>query len=243
MSGRRTLKLLAAMLLGFAVVLGCGIALGELLSLAERSNGSTSPDASITSWLVAHRSHGLTTLARVLSTLGSQIILGPLTAIVAAALLMRRRFLSAGMLVAAWGGAICLYSLTKLVVDRMRPPSAIWLTHVARTSSFPSGHATQSLATLTAIVLVSTAWVSGGRRAAWVLALVLAIMIGCSRVYLGVHWATDVASGWLIGTAWIAVSVWLVARWEVASSRSGDPDSRPHPYGARHGRPDRIRAR
>ncbi len=200
--------LVAVLLASFGVVLGCAIATGELLRLAEQPGGSTAPDSSITSWMVAHRTGGLTTLARVCSTVGSQTVLLPATALVAVVLVARRRLLPAGLLVAAWGGAIGLYNLTKYVVDRPRPPADIWLTHVTSTS-FPSGHATQSLATFVALALVGALWLPRARRPGRVLALVLAAAVGCSRVYLGVHWATDVAAGWLIGGAWVAIVIGL----------------------------------
>jgi hypothetical protein len=57
---------LALALLSFAVVLGCAIAGGELLAMAERPDGSTAFDSSITSWMVARRTHELTALARAL---------------------------------------------------------------------------------------------------------------------------------------------------------------------------------
>jgi membrane-associated phospholipid phosphatase len=208
-----------ALVAGFAVILGCAIAAGELLRLLERPHGATGVDASITSWMVAHRASALMTLARGLSTVGSQVLLTPLTALAAGVLLWRRRFVLAGLLVVTWGGAILLYSLTKDVVDRMRPPKAIWLTDVRRSSSFPSGHAVQSLATFLALALVAGVW---WPRAGWparIVAIVLAAGVGWSRVYLGVHWATDVAAGWLIAAAWVAFVVWLVGL--AGSTRSG----------------------
>jgi undecaprenyl-diphosphatase len=210
--GRRitTPMLLMVAILGwFAVILGCAIAAGELLELAERADGSTAIDSSITSWVVAHRTHALTSMARLLSTLGSQTVLIPVVALVAVALLGRRRFVLAGLLVAAWGGAIGLYSLTKHFVDRMRPPTDIWLTEVGRTSSFPSGHATQSLATFLALVLVGAVLLPRARWPGRAIAIALAIGVGWSRVYLGVHWATDVGTGWLIAAAWLTIVVWL----------------------------------
>jgi hypothetical protein len=111
----------AVALLLFAGVLGLAVATGELLELAERPDGSTGFDSSITSWVVAHRTAGLTAAARLFSTLGSQTILIPVTAIVTVALVGRRRFVTAGLLVAAWGGAIGLYSLTKHFVQRSAP--------------------------------------------------------------------------------------------------------------------------
>ena len=213
------------MLVCFAVILGCAIAAGELLELAEHPDGSTAIDSSITSWVVAHRTHALTSVARLLSTLGSQTVLIPLTAIATVALLGRRRWVLAGLVVAAWGGAIGLYSLTKYFVHRMRPPMDIWLTDVGRTSSFPSGHATQSLATFFALALVGAAILPTVRWPGRVIALALTIGVGWSRVYLGVHWATDVGAGWLIAAAWLTIVVRLAgATGSFQWRRRGDRD-------------------
>ena len=218
---------LVALLVAFGLVLGCAIGAGELLKLVEHSDGSTSLDSSITSWAVAHRTSGLTTLARVLSTVGSQTTLLPLTAVVTVLLVARRQLALAALLVASWGGAIGLYSLTKYFVHRTRPPMDIWLTNVGRTTSFPSGHATQSTGALLALALVAAVWLSGVRRWALVLAVVLAFGIGCSRVYLGVHWTTDVVAGWLIGATWVAVVVAVVRRGWPQSTGTGTVQSAP----------------
>lgn len=204
--------MIAATLAGFALILGCAIGAGELLKVVERADGSTSLDSSITAWVVAHRTGGLTTVAHVLSTLGSQAVLLPLTALVTVLLLMRRHLAPSGLLVACWGGALVLYSVTKYFVRRPRPPMDIWLTHVGKTTSFPSGHATQSLATFVALALAGAVWLSGLRRTAVALGIVLAIGVGWSRVYLGVHWTTDVLAGWLIAAAWVTVVVRQTAR-------------------------------
>lgn len=203
------MRLLGLMLGSFAAVLLCAVACGDLLGLAERPDGSTALDSSVTSWLVAHRASGWTTLAHALSALGSQAVLTPATVVVAVALLTRRRFVLAATLIAGWGGALLLYNLTKHFVQRPRPPSDLWLTDVGRTTSFPSGHATQSLATLVMLVAVIAARRSRPRRLGLVVALVLAAGVGWSRAYLGVHWTTDVLAGWLIATAWVSVVVWL----------------------------------
>jgi len=223
--------LIAVTVVGFAVILGCAVVAGELLGVAERPDGSTAVDSSITAWVVAHRAQWLTGAARVLSTLGSQAFLGPVVGIVTAGLVGRRRFVLAGLLVAVWGGAIGLYSLTKHFVHRMRPPADLWLTKVTSTS-FPSGHATQSVATFLALVFVGAVWLPKARWPGRAIAFALAIGVGWSRVYLGVHWATDVGAGWLIAVAWITVAAWLARaarsieqrpRW-LPSPRSGSPD-------------------
>ena len=201
--------LVVAMLASFAIVLGCAVLSGHLLRLAEHPNGSTPIDNSITSWVIAHRTHWLTSVARLLSTLGSQAVLTPLTAIVTVVLVWRRQLVMAAFLLAAWGGAIGLYNLTKDFVQRMRPPTDIWLTDVGRTSSFPSGHATQSLATFGALVVVGAVLLPNARWPIRAIALTLAVGVGWSRVYLGVHWATDVGAGWLIAAAWLTIVIWL----------------------------------
>ena len=217
--------LLVATLVCFAVILGCAIATGEVLELAEHPDGSTVIDSSITSWVVAHRTHPLTSAARLLSTLGSQMVLIPLTVIATVTLLGRRRWVLAGLVVATWGGAIGMYSLTKHFVHRMRPPMDIWLTDVGRTSAFPSGHATQSLATYLALMLVGSVMLPTARWPGRAIALALALGVGWSRVYLGVHWATDVGAGWLIAAAWLTIVVWLAqAAGAIQWRRPGDPE-------------------
>jgi undecaprenyl-diphosphatase len=202
---------LAAVLVGFGVIVGLAVAAGSLLALAQAPDGSTPFDHSITSWFVAHRTDGLTTLARAFTNIGSQNVLLPVVAIIAVALLARRRLALAGVLVLAWAGALGLYNLVKQIVGRPRPPMDIWITHPGG-SAFPSGHATQSLATFTAIAFVVGALVPKARWPSAVLAVVLALGVGCSRVYLGVHWATDVIAGWLIAAAWATIVVAVAKR-------------------------------
>jgi undecaprenyl-diphosphatase len=199
--------LVAAVALSFGVVLGATIGAGELLGLAERPDGSTGFDRSITSWSVEHRASWLTSVARALSTVGSQKVLLPLVAVVTIVLIVRRAGRSAVLLVVLWAGALELYALAKTVVDRPRPPMHLWLTSAA-SWAFPSGHATQSLSTFAALALVCASVFPAARRPGLALAVALAAGVGWSRVYLGVHWATDVLAGWLAAACWVA----LVAR-------------------------------
>jgi undecaprenyl-diphosphatase len=196
----------------FGVILGCGVAAGKLLKHAEAPNGSTPFDSSITSWMVAHRDAVLTAVARALSAVGSQKVLAPVAALAAVLLLARRRLVATVALVVAWGGAIGLYSLVKHFVMRPRPPADIRLMHVV-SSSFPSGHATQSLATFVAVTAVLCAvFLHTRNTVAAVVAVALAAAVGWSRVYLGVHWTTDVMAGWLVGAAWVSAVLWLSRR-------------------------------
>jgi undecaprenyl-diphosphatase len=143
-------------------------------------------------------------VARALSTIGSQKVLIPLVAVVAIVVVARRALEPAVLLVVIWAGAIELYALAKHVVGRPRPPMHLWLTSASSTA-FPSGHATQSLSTFAALALVAAVVVSTPRRPALAVAAVIAAGVGCSRVYLGVHWATDVLAGWLAAACWVAL--------------------------------------
>jgi undecaprenyl-diphosphatase len=108
------------------------------------------------------------------------------------------------------------------MVSRSRPPQ---LTAVLgeHSFSFPSGHTTG-----TTVVWLLSAWMVGrwvigrgaGRVVVWVAALLMIIAVGATRVYLGVHFPSDVLAGWALGSAW-AVTIALVARvWEQAPHRS-----------------------
>lgn len=103
--------------------------------------------------------------------------------------------------------------LLKLGFDRPRPDLVAHLAH-ANSSSFPSGHAMLSAVTyLTLGVLLARA--HERRRTKIIVmtyAVTLTLLIGASRVYLGVHWPTDVLAGWALGAAWAALW-WLLAWW------------------------------
>ena len=125
------------------------------------------------------------------------------------------------VLVSVGGGAV-LSNLLKLAIERPRPELVARLVEV-NTTSFPSGHATLAAVTyLTLGALLSR--VEARRRAkiyVLTVAVTLTLLIGVSRIYLGVHWPTDVLAGWCVGAAW-ATLCWRLA---LALQRSGKVDS------------------
>ena len=82
---------------------------------------------------------------------------------------------------------------------------------VVKTSSFPSGHAANSMIFYLALALVLTAGTRWHRPAA-VAALLLSLLIGTSRVMLGVHWPSDVVGGWAFGLLWVLLTLRLAGR-------------------------------
>jgi undecaprenyl-diphosphatase len=109
-------------------------------------------------------------------------------------------------------GGTAISSLLKMGFDRPRPD----IPHAARvfTASFPSGHATLSAVTFLTLGSLLTR-VTADRRVKiyfMALAVFLTVLVGVSRVYLGVHFPSDVLAGWCVGAAW-AVLCWAGALW------------------------------
>ena len=150
-------------------------------------------------------------LARDVTGLGSVVVLALLTVASAGFLLLqRKRHLAIYLLLAVTTGTIGS-SLLKWGFHRPRP-DLVAHGHVVYTSSFPSGHSMMSAVVfLTLGVLLATAQ---SKRVMQVYVLAIAVLVtvavGISRVYLGVHWPTDVLAGWAAGCGW-ALLCWGVA--------------------------------
>ncbi|GGR35202.1 phosphatase PAP2 family protein [Deinococcus ruber] len=158
-------------------------------------------------WLHAHSTPLLDQIAVVLATVGGATVIAPLSAVLAY-LLYRRSFIASRFFVVAVLGAALLNGIMKLTFHRARPE--LWPRLLPETgASFPSGHSMYSAAFVTALILLAWPtryrWVSLGLGAAFTL------LVGWSRVDLGVHFPTDVLAGWLSGAAW-ALGVYSVLR-------------------------------
>jgi undecaprenyl-diphosphatase len=206
-SGRPTQRDVARLALGVVTAFGVSLAavllLGAVLAPHFTRNGPTSFDSHVTRWFVDRRSDTLTTAMKALTWLGSSAIIVPVALIVVAILLRRHAWYLAVFLALCVAGASLVSVLAKHIIDRDRPPDVIRLQHTT-TSSFPSGHATQAAATYLALafVLVAVSRSSKLHVIGWIAAGIIIVAVGVSRVYLGVHWATDVIAGWLLGITW-----------------------------------------
>ena len=147
---------------------------------------------------------------RDVTALGGFTVLTLVTLVATLAFAMHRRWTHAGVMAGTILLAQACSRLLKNVYDRPRPDLAPHLVEVY-SGSFPSGHAMLSAATyLTLAALIAHLEVTRRARVLiFVLALLLMAAIGFSRVYLGVHWPSDVAAGWCVGAAW-ALAAWLV---------------------------------
>jgi membrane-associated phospholipid phosphatase len=162
---------------------------------------------------IEERTPNLTTLAVLVTTLGSTVAMALLAVAVGAWCWWRGRRADAVLAVGAMAGASLVFRLLKVWLDRSRPPAADRL--VAETNeSLPSGHATMSIVVVGTIVVLAWAGRGAWARAAMVGAAAAWIgAVGATRVYLGVHWVSDVLAGWAVGAAWLALCVTVWLRW------------------------------
>ena len=150
---------------------------------------------------------------RDFTALGSTGVLVFITLGVAGFLVQRREYRMTWLVLMAIGGGMLLTTLLKEGFDRPRPDLVPHGTFVTA-ASFPSGHAMVSAATYLTLGALLARTQSRRRLKAYLLllAILLTLVISVSRVYLGVHWPTDVLAGWVAGAVWAIIS-WLVARW------------------------------
>lgn len=195
--------------LGLLVVALTAAGAGELVEHLTAGQGMALLDHPVARFVVAHRSAALTAVMRLVSSAGGPLVLGAVTA--AAGLLLgatRRSWmpvLIVGVTLAGSGG---LTLMLKAALSRPRPPLRDALAP-ADGYAFPSAHAATAaaafgvLAYLVAIRLRH--W--NAQVAVWACAAMLTALVGMSRVYLGVHWTTDVLGGWAFGLLWLTVVV------------------------------------
>jgi undecaprenyl-diphosphatase len=162
---------------------------------------------------------------RDLTALGSTSVLLFILLSVIFYLLLAGKAKAALFIFAAVAGGQLLSSLLKLGVDRPRPDLVSHLAEVY-TLSFPSGHAMLSAVTYLTLGSLMASVLPGRVLKTYVLAVavVATLLVGISRIYLGVHWPSDVLAGWCAGSAW-AMFCWLVSRqvlrWRAADGPPG----------------------
>lgn len=150
---------------------------------------------------------------RDVTSLGSFTLVICLTLIAIGYLLIDGKRAAALFVLVAIAGGVVLSEGLKHLFARPRPELVAHLVEV-QTASFPSGHAMLSAVTFLTLGALLARIQSSSRLKAYVIsvAILLTLLIGASRVYLGVHWPTDVLAGWCAGAAW-AMGCWLLASW------------------------------
>jgi membrane protein DedA with SNARE-associated domain/membrane-associated phospholipid phosphatase len=217
-------------------------------------------DPRIHDWILARRNAGLGVFFETVTWLGATAVTVPVLTVVGVVLARRRRSWAPVFDIAVvYGTAVLLHAVVGQVVHRPRPPEAAWLVS-AHGWSYPSGHTTQAVAAWGILALLVVGNASRRNRfVAGAAAAIIAILVAASRVYLGVHWATDVLGGAAMATAVLALwsgyrLSWFApaagptspktpARWESRSStriRPGGTPGAPRPIGMHRSTPDLV---
>ena len=145
--------------------------------------------------------------ARNLTSLGSSAVLVLVVGAVVGFLALARMWRNLGLVLGASLGGLVLLVVLKRAFDRPRPTVVPPLV-VETTASFPSGHAMMSAVIYLTLGTLLAQLCSGWRERVYVISVAgaLAVIIGLTRVYLGVHYPSDVLAGWSVGLAWAVAS-------------------------------------
>jgi undecaprenyl-diphosphatase len=190
-------------------------------------------DDAVLRWMGAHHTKLLDNVMLEITALGTGSSVMMMVCVAAMFLALTRHRYSALLLLVATTGGIALNNVLKIFFDRPRPHVIVWVTH-ANSSSFPSGHA------MTATVVYCTVAYLAARlqRRTWArwltlfLAGIVIALISVSRVYLGVHYPSDVAAGAIVGVAWAAfcmATLEAIQRYSRRSAPELQPDEKPAP--------------
>jgi membrane-associated phospholipid phosphatase len=176
-------------------------------------------DRPILLFLHSHASPVLDAVMVFFTKAGSALVLVPFNVMVFIILMRRCNRAAASFWALAVAGAALLNLLAKHAFARTRPD--LWISILPETTfSFPSGHAMQSMAVAAALTLL--AWPTQGRWGALVLGTCFVFLVGMSRVYLGVHYPSDILGGWAASLSWvIGLSILFKGRLARKAPRNG----------------------
>lgn len=211
-----------------------------ILVTVSLSGGVDTFDSMVASRAGLARGTSLTVLARLVTALGSFPAVGTLAAVAVVGLWIRTRQLwTPAILASSVAATAGLVTLLKIAVGRPRPDVGTLLGSPAADYSFPSGHTTNATLLYVLAALLLTAGLRPvWRRLAIGAAVLLALLIGLSRIYLGYHWVTDVLAGWLLAVGIIAASYFTARRLGpqdgVQASVTPDQTVVSHPTGLGH---------
>lgn len=194
--------------IGLGTLLLLILAFGGIAGLIEEGRTQRFDEA-VLLWINAHASPRLDVLALEATALGSGFVVWMIVLVASAFLWVHRNRYSVALLWTAFVGGGILNGALKMAFDRPRPRLFEWGVDYAGQSSFPSGHSMTAMvvyATL-AYLLARLEPSRGMRRLTLLVAAFLVLVVGLSRLYLGVHYPSDVLAGYVVGLAWATFCV------------------------------------
>ena len=196
---------LGIFLVGGLIIAIIGTALFVALASYVRSGSSQAFDETVIRWLGAHHTRGLDVAMLEITALGTGIVVMMVVAVAALFLVLTDHKYSAILLLASTFGGLVLNAVLKLGFNRPRPSIVAPVVH-AVSSSFPSGHAMSAAVAYTTVAYLA-ARLHKRSWARWLVmtaAFIVIALISISRMYLGVHYPSDVLAGIAVGLAWAA---------------------------------------
>jgi membrane-associated phospholipid phosphatase len=181
-------------------------------------------DSALRDWVLAHRNGTLTEVMVNASRFGSTPSLIVIALAAAALLAWRGRRADSLLVICASAGVFLLGPLLKALFTRPRPPAHEYLVAID-SWSFPSGHSLNSMVVLGLLTVLAVRGRTGMTRVLVVaVGALLVLLVGFSRVYLGVHWPTDVLAGWLTGAVWLTLCLAIARITHGNTTSSGTVD-------------------
>lgn len=191
----RTITLLTALFLTCLVFFA-------ILATIVANSGTHRFDEAALLWINSHANSQFDAFFVFITDLGGVVVVTSVTALLFVYCLVKKMYTKALIISLGVGGAAAVGHVLKAVFERSRPDLWQWL--ITETNfSFPSGHAIGSSALALCIVVVL--WRTKWRIYALVGALIYVLMVSFSRLYLGVHYPSDIVGGWLLSAAWVAL--------------------------------------
>ncbi|MGU3410702.1 phosphatase PAP2 family protein [Microbacterium sp. M1A1_1b] len=202
--------LVVTLLIGIAVAAIGTWAASEVYEGVRQADDAAVLDRPVLDWMMTLRSPGADTVVtwwtNVAGTIGMPIVaLGFLVGFT----IQRRAWTPVVLLVAASAGSLLMTVAGKDLIGRARPPLADAVPPYEHSPSFPSGHTLNATVVVGTIVYLLLLRESRRVTRVWtvVLGTAFVVSVGCSRVFLGHHWLTDVLAAWALGVAWLAIVI------------------------------------
>lgn len=206
----------AGEMLTFAFVLSAVVVL--LTGYVVVGDARTGMDASLLDQVMSWRGAGLTEFATVVTHLGGAVAMWTLALLACGWFARRGQWAEFGLVAGVGLGAAISVRVLKPLIGRERPPIEGRLVAVAD-PAYPSGHSLGSAAVVGVLAILAVWQVRRRPIAVTVMAgaVVFVGLVGLSRIYLGVHWPTDVLTGWAVGTLWVLLGAATYLRLAAAS--------------------------